>query len=117
MARIGVWCSAAGPAEPMNDTLHVAPADSASAGSRPLSSTDGVSGGEGGATVSRAQKRSETIAARRAATGFHVGDRVRINTPKTPRYDGRVGTVEGTCLGEVGVAGAWFRPDELERVQ
>lgn len=105
----------------MNDTLHDAPADSASAGSRPLSSTDGVSGcpeGEGGgATVSRAQKRKETIAARRAATGFHVGDRVRINTPKTPRYDGRVGTVEGTCLGEVGVAGAWFRPDELERVQ
>ncbi len=105
----------------MTDTLRDAPADTESAGGRSLSSTDGVSGcpeGEGGgATVTRAQKRKETIAARRAAIGFRVGDRVRINTPKTPRYDGHAGTVEGTCLGEVGVEGAWFRPDELERVQ
>lgn len=71
----------------------------------------------------KAQKRAETIARRRAATGFRVGDRVRTTTPKTPRFHAREGKVTGINLGEVGVSftggaavDAWFKPAELDRV-
>lgn len=68
-------------------------------------------------------KRKATIAARRLATGYRPGDRVRV-VPGTPRFGGRSGTVVTTWLGEVGVTfgaadqtEAWFRPAELERTR
>jgi hypothetical protein len=61
--------------------------------------------------------------ARSYATGFRVGDQVRTNTPRSPRYHERTGRVVATNLGEVGVAfnareraDAWFLPAELTQV-
>ena len=65
----------------------------------------------------RAAQAQVTKLQRGRATGFRIGQEVRINTPKSPRHHGRVGTVEATNLGEVGVLGAWFLPSELERVR
>jgi hypothetical protein len=62
-----------------------------------------------------AQRAALTRKARSHATGFRVGDMVTINAPRSPRWHGRTGAVEATNLGEVGVLGAWFRPDELTK--
>ena len=72
--------------------------------------------------LTAAQKAALTKAAKRKATGFRVGDRVRTTCPRSPRFHNRVGTVATTNMGEVGVSftsgggvDAWFIPAELHR--
>jgi hypothetical protein len=61
------------------------------------------------------QRAALTRKARSHATGFRLGDMVTIRAPRSPRWHGRTSAVEATNLGEVGVLGAWFRPDELTK--
>lgn len=63
----------------------------------------------------------------RILDAFSKGDRVRTSTPRSPRFDNRVGTVVGLNAGEVGLSfaepgritaktrvDAWFKRAELD---
>ena len=90
------------------------------------------------ARIANAPARKAATAARlagiaaRKVTGFRVGDKVRTNTPRSPRFHQREGTVLANHLGEVGVTfvvatpirtteldkvDAWFLPAELSKIR
>ena len=54
--------------------------------------------------------------------GFPVKCKVRVNTPREPRYHGKVGTISEHNEGECGVrfvqsdAAVWFLPSQLVRL-
>ena len=75
-------------------------------------------------TAEQRQKMTEGRAAVKEAgriVGLPVRCKVRVNTPREPRYHGKEGVVSEHNLGEVGVkfgggAAVWFLPDMLIRV-
>lgn len=74
------------------------------------------------------ERRQAMIEGREAAkereriVGFPVRCAVRVNTPREPRFNNKVGTVSEHNMGEVGVRfvasepAVWFLPKQLIRV-
>src|SRR6478736_83795 len=70
------------------------------------------------ATTGHGPKIAATKAATAARFGFRKGDRVRINTPRSPQYHGRETVITGTNpeCGEAQALGVWFAPSELTKL-
>jgi hypothetical protein len=79
--------------------------------------------------VAVSEERKQAMAEGRAAArerarivGFPVKCKVRVETPREPRYHGRVGTVSEHNEGEIGVRfvqsdpAVWFLPGQLVRL-
>jgi hypothetical protein len=80
-----------------------------------------------GAKISEARRRAmlegrEAAKVRARIVGFPVECRVRVNTPREMRFNGKVGTVSEHNLGECGVRfstgspSVWFLPEQLIRL-
>ena len=98
--------------------------DSEGATAHPESSLELPEDLESAIRKARAAQAAVTKLQRSHATGFRIGDNVRTNTPRSPRFHDRSGVVVTTNLGEVGVSfnandatDAWFLPTELSKIR
>lgn len=70
--------------------------------------------------TARVAKAKATRAVNAARVPYRRGDRVRINTPRSPRYHGQEVTITGINSdvdpGEVQALGVWFALTEITRL-